>query len=135
MFSLILTIIAIAIATALGLATIYYGGSAFSQGKESAQVARVINDAAQIQGAITLYAARFGVAPHGTQSEIKDALLASNSLASFPESADWVFVDDNVTVQNISDAQCLAFNKKLDVSSIPQCSDVASLSRSLCCKG
>lgn len=42
MFSLIITIISIALVAALALATIYYGGSAFRQGADAAHVGQVI---------------------------------------------------------------------------------------------
>ena len=43
MFSLIVTIIAIALVAALALATLYYGGSAFNQSSAKAQAAKLLN--------------------------------------------------------------------------------------------
>jgi hypothetical protein len=54
MFSLIITIISIALVAALALATIYYGGSAFSAGSAKAQLATAVSQAQQIAGAMTL---------------------------------------------------------------------------------
>lgn len=54
MFSLVVTIISIALVTALALATIYYGGSAFRQGKNAAFAAQLINEGQQINGAVAL---------------------------------------------------------------------------------
>ncbi|PHX04342.1 hypothetical protein [Vibrio splendidus] len=54
MFSLIISIIAIALVAALALASIYYGGAAFQQGSTDAEASTVMNQGQQIQGAITL---------------------------------------------------------------------------------
>lgn len=54
MFSLIISIIAIALVAALALASIYYGGTAFQEGSSDAEAATVINQGQQIQGAVTL---------------------------------------------------------------------------------
>lgn len=55
MFSLIITIISIALVAALAVATIYYGGDAFNQGSSKAKASTVVNQAQQIAGANTLY--------------------------------------------------------------------------------
>lgn len=54
MFSLIITIISIALVTALALATIYYGGSAFRQGGDAAAAAKLINEGQQLAGAASV---------------------------------------------------------------------------------
>ena len=54
MFSLIISIIAIALVAALALASIYYGGAAFQEGSTDAEASTVINQGQQIQGAVTL---------------------------------------------------------------------------------
>lgn len=56
MFSLIITIISIALVAALAVASVYYGGSAFSQGTAKAAAATLVAQAQQISGATTLYA-------------------------------------------------------------------------------
>ncbi|WP_187628597.1 hypothetical protein [Paraburkholderia sp. UCT31] len=56
MFSLIITIISIALVALLALATLYYGGSAFSQGSAKAAASTVVSQAQQIAGANTLFA-------------------------------------------------------------------------------
>src|SRR5690554_386799 len=55
MFSLIVTIISIALVAALALATLYFGGDAFNQGSAKAAAATVVNQAQQISGANTLH--------------------------------------------------------------------------------
>lgn len=79
MFSLIITIISIALVTALALATIYYGGSAFRQGADAARAATLVNGSQQIVGAYQFYQATTGVAPTSTAQ-----LISSGALASAP---------------------------------------------------
>ena len=55
MFSLIITIISIALVAALAVATIYYGGSAFTQGSSKAAAATMVSQAQQIAGAVVLF--------------------------------------------------------------------------------
>lgn len=50
MFSLIITIISIALVAALALATLYYGGASFSRGKEGREAARLINEGPKAHG-------------------------------------------------------------------------------------
>ena len=54
MFSLIISIIAIALVAALALASIYYGGEAFNKGTTDADASTIINQGQQIQAAITM---------------------------------------------------------------------------------
>ncbi len=54
MFSLIITIISIALVAALALATLYYGGSAFNRGSAGATAAQLINEGQQVNGAVTI---------------------------------------------------------------------------------
>lgn len=55
MFSLVITIIAIALVAALALATLYYGGDAFESGWADAQAARLITEGQQLLAASELY--------------------------------------------------------------------------------
>ncbi|KWT98295.1 MULTISPECIES: hypothetical protein [unclassified Variovorax] len=54
MFSLIITIISIALVAALALATIYYGGTAFNKGAAEAKASQFINEGQQLNGASQL---------------------------------------------------------------------------------
>jgi len=56
MFSLIITIISIALVAALAVATIYYGGSAFTQGSSKALASTLVSQAQQVAAAEVLYA-------------------------------------------------------------------------------
>lgn len=85
MFSLIITIVSIALVAALVLATLYYGGAAFNKGTVSASATKAIAQGQQIQGAMDLYRADFGSWP------TKEQLLGANDrgfiyLRSWPTS-------------------------------------------------
>lgn len=63
MFSLVITIIAIALVAALALATLYYGGSAFNQGSARAEAAKIMTQAQQVLAAADLYHVDMGIWP------------------------------------------------------------------------
>lgn len=63
MFSLIITIISIALVAALAVATLYYGGSAWSDGQVNAQAGTLLNQAQQIAGAVEIFRAQTGQWP------------------------------------------------------------------------
>lgn len=134
MFSLIITIVAIALVAALALATLYYGGTAFQKSTVSARATRVITHGQQIQGAQDMFRADFGRWP--TQEE----LLGDNDrgfiyLRSWPEFAQapstqgltaqawaeqtpspWVIPDPvqptAVLADTVSEEVCAAINEK-----------------------
>lgn len=56
MFSLIITIISIALVAALAVASVYYGGNVFQQSTAKAQASTLVAQAQQIAAANTLYA-------------------------------------------------------------------------------
>lgn len=56
MFSLIITIISIALVAALAVAGVFHGGAAFTSGTAKANAATIVNQAQQITGANALYA-------------------------------------------------------------------------------
>lgn len=82
MFSLIITIISIALVAALALATLYYGGSAFNRGSAGAEAARLINEGQQVNGAVTI--ARADAAAGGTAVTTWGGLVSGNYLAQLP---------------------------------------------------
>ncbi|MBM24170.1 MAG: hypothetical protein CL760_00280 [Chloroflexi bacterium] len=90
MFSLIISIIAIALVASLALASIYYGGDAFQEGTVKAEASTIVNQGQQVQAAVTM-------------AEIDDVTLASVAdlaptyLKEIPkfETATWAFDDDS----------------------------------------
>lgn len=63
MFQLIVAVISIALVAALAIASIFYGGDAFTKSSEKANVTALINQAQQISGAYQLYKTDNGAAP------------------------------------------------------------------------
>jgi len=57
MFSLIISIISIALVAALAAATVYFGGAAFNKGSAGADASTFVNAGQQIAGAFTLASA------------------------------------------------------------------------------
>jgi hypothetical protein len=73
MFSLVITIISIALVAALALATIYYGGTAFNKSSSSATATRIVSESQQILNAMELYKVDHGVWPTRAQLLNPDA--------------------------------------------------------------
>lgn len=84
MFNLIITIISIALVAVLAIATIYYGGSAFTEGSAKAKASTLVAHAQQITAANTLYANANG----GTATTDISGTLVSSYLTSAPKSPD-----------------------------------------------
>ena len=78
MFSLIITVISIALVAALAISTLYFGGSAFGEGTTEAEVSTLINQGTQIDAARQLYRVKEG----SDAGDIND--LVSEYLASVP---------------------------------------------------
>ena len=115
MFSLIISIIAIALVAALALASIYYGGSAFQKGSAEAEASTIINQGQQIQGAVALSQI------DEDQGADLDALVSNKFLKEVPSS--WASTNtagvsgvldsgDVITLDVRSSAVCLAVEDK-----------------------
>ena len=106
MFSLIITIISIALVAALALATIYYGGDAFSRGSDAAEASQIVNEGQQLQGALTLANVdRAGVTTLA-------GLVTEGYLSQQP--ADWTMDAANGVFTKVAstDAACQAVNER-----------------------
>lgn len=119
MFSLIITIISIALVAALALATIYYGGTAFNKGSAEAKASQLINEGQQINGAVAL--ARADVAQGALTAAPTDinGLVASKHLAQVPTSFDGTtLLTASAVLSNatVTGDVCLAVNKKAGVT-------------------
>lgn len=78
MFSLIISIISIALVAALAAATVYFGGAAFNKGGAGADASTFINAGQQIAGAFTLAGVETDASVTGVTS------LTPNYLAQEP---------------------------------------------------
>jgi len=108
MFSLIITIISIALVAALALATLYYGGDAFNKGRAGADASKLINEGQQINGAVAL--AKADNAVRGTIADLQ----AGQYLASVPSSflATTPTVTSAQTAATVSAEVCIEVNKR-----------------------
>ena len=121
MFSLIITIISIALVAALALATLYFGGDAFNQGSAKAAAATIVNQASQINGANTLYFLDEQSYANGDETALTTALVDNDYLSSLPSAGDAVggasagyavaAADDaSITLTDVKPAVCEAVN-------------------------
>ena len=91
MFSLIISIIAIALVAALAGASVYYGGSAFNKGTAGADASTLINGGQQVNGAVALAKADAVT----VAADIN--VLKPNYLTQIPSFKGKVFALDNTT--------------------------------------
>ena len=83
MFSLIITIVSIALVVALVAATMYYGGDTLTQGRTQADAAAFVAGAQQITGAASMFTALEGAAPDDLQDLVDQDYLSSIPTAEF----------------------------------------------------
>lgn len=74
MFSLIISIISIALVAALAAATVYFGGAAFNKGSAGADASTFINGAQQVAGAFTLASADNNLEATSTVADLQSGL-------------------------------------------------------------
>jgi hypothetical protein len=130
MFSLIITIVAIALVVALVAATMYNGGSdTMSKGKQEAEIARSLNELSQIKAALTAYHADTGEYAKSLQE------LAPKYLASVPsgwgvEVPSQVAFESSRLLQGSEEQKldsCQKINKQLGITAEPpSCADIDS---------
>lgn len=110
MFSLIITIISIALVAALAVATIYYGGSAFTQGTAKANASALVSAGQQITGALTLYANDNGGA-RADSAELTAAGVNGAYLSAMPSVKGTLTIEtSSVQVAGVEKAVCDAIN-------------------------
>lgn len=115
MFSLIITIISIALVAALALATLYYGGSAFNRGSTGATAARLINEGQQINGAVQIAKADFASESIAAAVVDVDGLVAGKYLAQLPSGWDGAATLESglvMTAANVGIEVCDEVNKR-----------------------
>lgn len=130
MFSLIITVVSIALVAILTYVAIYYGGSAWSNSKQKADAATMINSGQQIAGAVQMYRNDTGNVP----ADLSELVSNSKYLTAIPEGA-WT-TGTNSVVSAVSEAQCMEINSQLglNLASIPSCDDKNFDSTSVCCQ-
>lgn len=107
MFSLIISIIAIALVVMLAGASLYYGGESFSDNSSRSSAARYMNEASQISGSITVYKSDNG----GVPDDFALADLVPHYLVELP-AGDWAVSGDNIVRTGISGLECFRVNEE-----------------------
>jgi hypothetical protein len=125
-FSLIISIIAIALVIVLAGAALYYGGDSFNGGTIKAEVAKYKNEAAQLAGALVAYQVdQRGFTDHpddGNGSFGWEDLVAGEYLTTLPSSFEedgdgsaasmkWGVKDNLIILPGVSDQVCLEANR------------------------
>lgn len=132
MFSLVITIISIALVTVLAIAAIIYTGIAFTNAGASARVSQTVQEGAQIATAIQVYRVYEGALPSGTSEEISQELINKKYLSIVP-AGDWVFKQEMAVHEGVDEQLCRKVNAKLGIATVPLCSDDSIKSLTVCC--
>ena len=132
MFSLIITLISVALVVSLLIATIFYlSGETLGKANTETQTARLLSESGQIQAAIEMYrAAHTGDLP----GSLEDLTVDGEYLRQLPRGA-W---RSNVAyiqtaMPDIDENVCLAFNLKKGIPFVPSCTDPAFRDVVMCC--
>ena len=133
MFSLIITLISVALVVALAMATMYYLSSgSLNAAATEAVVTRLTNETSQIQSAIEFYRAEHrGALP----TSLADLTQNGTYLKQLPSGA-WqsnVAFIQTAAANDVTESVCIAFNKKRNIPFVPSCSDQAFKSVIMCC--
>ncbi len=131
MFSLIISTLAIALVTLLGLATVYYGGAAIRNHGTQAKAAQVVLEGQQISAAVDIYRAKNG----GQNPASMDVLTANGEYLSAAPNSSWNFASQKYVVYPMTDLDaCKRANAVLglNLTEIPLCSAVTD--KTICCQ-
>jgi len=115
MFSLIISIIAIALVAALAMASLYYGGEAFNKNVVSIEATKIINQAEQISAALEI-----AVVDRNSAITIIGDLVTEKYLKTEPSFGDsyWGMYNNNYisTGTPLADDICDAINENADIA-------------------
>lgn len=127
MFSLLATLIAIVLVGLLAIATVYYGGSTFTDARMSADATALINQGQQVRAAVDMHKQQYRV---GVDS--LEELVDKKFLTALPASQ-WTSTG-GYAVSQVGDSNlCLEANKKMGVNGIPNCEDPRISNLTVCC--
>lgn len=133
MFSLIITIISVALVAVLALASIYYGGDVVESGHDEANASRLVNEGAQIRGAAEMFRTIEARQPNSVAE-----LVEREYLSTVPRGG-WAASTNYAQVSEVPEKQCRLANVMLqitqaDTDPIPSCDDPALEGRTACCE-
>lgn len=123
MFQLIVAVIAIALVIALTLASIFYGGEAFTRSSLKANVAAMVNQAQQISGAHTLYKTDYSRNAADINTLVTDGYLADTPVAPKIVKQDeaWAFSADHKAVTVILGDEPVETCKAVELNGVGEC--------------
>jgi len=130
MVSLIITVVAVIISGLVTYAAIFYGGETYNTKKADADGIAMASQAQHIRAAAQLYMTQEGQMPATVQDLVTRGYLKEPALAGVTWDLDGSFA---LTDGQVTDAQCLAFNRANNIDEIPDCSDARYLLASVCC--
>ena len=117
MFSLIITVISIALVAALAVASVYYLGGQVETGRSKAAAAEYLNAGEVIKGAINMYRVYHGNSMPADLNE----LVTTEYLSSIPPGA-WSLNGENVVQDDVTIGTCETVNLMVNnVSTIYNC--------------
>lgn len=109
MFSLIITIVSIALVVLITGATMYYGGDTLTQGRDRAEAAAFVTGGQQVSGALQMHNAMEGEEPEDVAALVFDKYLTAVPSVN---GGDWAF-DNGIVTANVNSAStCAAINKQ-----------------------
>lgn len=111
MFSLIITIISIALVVGLAIATIFYGGDVFVESGKDANYARIVNEINQVKGAMAMRKVDH-VTPPATLDDLIPKYMSSLPAGWDAGSRDGYLT---LTLGDTSLETCLRVNEELNV--------------------
>lgn len=111
MFSLIITIVTIALVAALAVTAIYYGGEAFGEGSDKAMAATVINQGEMILAAADMHRAKeAGSMPDDIQNDLvpKYLIRMPTLTSSYFDTTrnDWTIESGKVVLNDVKQSVC-----------------------------
>lgn len=114
MFSLIISIVSIALVVALAAATMHYGGDALTQGRTSAEASSYVTAAQQIGGAAVMHISTNGTVPADVATLVTGGTLSGiPNVKSRDASNEWVLGTGTPRLISIKLAGTPASNLKL----------------------
>lgn len=132
MFSMIITIVSIALVAILAAASLYYGANYVSDGTSRTAVTRALQEGNQIVAAFEMYRVDEGKMPEGSAEDIQIALVDKHYLSVWPGSA-WKLQTDFAVRDDLDDKQCLMVNKRMGIEGIPACDTAGITDKTFCC--
>lgn len=111
MFSLIITVLTIALVVTLSVATVYYGSSAFVEGSSSAAASTVMEQAIQINSYAELYATHeSGRKPSDIESELIPTYMSAKPILKSgyfqPSGGEWEIENGHLILRNLREDIC-----------------------------